>query len=113
LEADKKPRIRVMNKVDLLSPVQRDAVRDTDDVVHVSASKGVGLTTLLDRVDAALQEDPVRRVRLQVPQKEGKMLALLEAGTRIYSRNYKDGLVELEAEGPQSLLRKLQQWKIE
>lgn len=112
LDADKKPRIRVLNKVDLLSSVQRDALRDKDDVVHVSASKGVGLTTLLDKVDAALLDDPVSRVRLLVPQKEGKMLALLEAGSRIYARNYKDGLVELEAEGPQSLLRKLQQWKV-
>jgi hypothetical protein len=40
------------------------------------------------------------RVRLRIPQKEGKMLAQLQAGARIYSRQYQDGLVVLEAEAP-------------
>jgi hypothetical protein len=52
------------------------------------------------------------RVRLRVPQKEGKALALLEARSRIYSRKYKDGLVELEAEVPASLGRRLEQWLV-
>ena len=47
------------------------------------------------------------RVRLRIPQKEGKMLAQLEARARIYSRQYQDGLVVLEAEAPASLLRRL------
>jgi len=37
------------------------------------------MSTLLDRIDGMLSEDPLSRVRLRVPQKEGKMLALLEA----------------------------------
>ena len=43
LEADKKPRLLVMNKVDLLSPVQRESLRDDAKTVHVSAAKGVGI----------------------------------------------------------------------
>jgi hypothetical protein len=42
-----------------------------------------------------------------VPQKEGKLLALLEARSRIYSRKYKGGLVELEVEAPESVVRKV------
>ncbi|HEY1272361.1 MAG TPA: GTPase HflX, partial [Terriglobales bacterium] len=113
LEADAKPRIRVLNKVDLLAPAARDALRDDDRTVHVSAAKGIGLTTLLDRIDQALVDDPLSRVRLRVPQKEGKMLSLLEARARIYSRHYKDGLVELEAEAPESLVRKVRPWMVE
>lgn len=113
LEADKKPRIRVMNKIDLAPAGQRDALRDTQETIHVSATKGTGLTTLLDRVDAALKEDPVSRVHLRVPQKEGKTLAILEASSRIFSRHYKDGLVELDAEAPESLVRKLREWTVE
>jgi GTPase len=113
LEADKKPRIRVMNKIDLVPAGHRDALRDTQETIHVSATKGTGLTTLLDRVDAVLQEDPVSRVHLRVPQKEGKTLAILEAGSRIYSRHYKDGLVELDAEAPASLVRKLREWTVD
>ena len=107
LEADGKPRIKVMNKIDLLPAARRDALRDDFTTVHVSAAKGIGLTTLLDRIDHALGEDPLSRIHLRVPQKEGKTLALLEARSRIYSRQYKDGLVELEAEAPESLVRKV------
>ena len=113
LDAEKKPRLRVMNKLDLLPPRQRDSLRDDPQTVHVSAAKGIGLTTLLDRVDAMLEEDRPSRIRLRVPQKEGKTLALLQARARIYSRRYRDGLVELEADAPDSLLRKVKEWVVE
>src|SRR5512146_2532335 len=94
LEADKKPRIHVYNKVDLLPAKQRDEVRDDDLHVHVSALQGYGLTSLL--------EHRLSRVHLRVPQSQGKALSLLEAGARIYGREYRDGVVDLEAEAPES-----------
>src|SRR5512146_3103311 len=97
LEADKKPRIHVYNKVDLLPAKQRDEVRDDDLHVHVSALQGYGLTSLLERIDRHLQEDPLSRVHLRVPQSQGKALSLLEAGARIYGREYRDGVVDLDA----------------
>jgi GTP-binding protein HflX len=113
LEADKKPRLHVMNKIDLLPPKQRESLRDDSQTVHVSAAKGVGLTTLFDHIDSVLEEDKPSRVRLRIPQKEGKTLALLEARARIFSRRYKGGLVELEADAPASLLRRMQEWVVE
>jgi GTPase len=113
LEAEGKARLRVMNKVDLLPPTQRDSLRDDSSSVHVSAVRGIGIGTLLDRIDAMLSEDAVSRVRLRVPQKEGKMLALLESRSRIYSRHYKDGLVEMEAEAPESVVRRVREWVVE
>jgi GTPase len=112
LEAGQKPALHVKNKIDLLPPKQRDSLRDDVRAVHVSAAKGIGLTTLLDRIDQMLSEDGLSRVRLRVPQKEGKALAMLEARSRIYSRQYKDGAVELEAEVPESLARKLKEWVV-
>jgi len=112
LEVEKKPRLRVRNKVDLLAATQRDALRDDASTVHVSAVKGIGISTLLDRIDQMLQEDQLSRVHLSVPQKEGKALALLEARARIYSRQYKDGFVELEAEAPESVVRKVKAWVV-
>jgi GTPase len=113
LEADKKPRLRVMNKIDLLLPKQRESLRDDDHTIHVSAAKGIGLGTLLDRIDAVLDEDRPVHVRLRIPQKEGKILSQLEAGARISSRTYHDGLVVLEAEAPASLLRRMREWVVE
>jgi GTPase len=112
LEAGHKPALHVKNKVDLLPPKQRDSLLDDARTVHVSAAKGIGLTTLLDRIDQMLSEDALSRVHLRVPQKEGKALAMLEARSRIYSRKYKDGAVELEAEVPESLARKLKEWVV-
>ena len=110
LEAGSKPRLHIKNKIDLLPSKQRDSLRDDEHTVHVSAAKGIGLSTLLDRIDHHLSEDALSRVRLRVPQKEGKALAMLEAQSRIYSRHYKDGAVELEAEIPESLARRMREW---
>ena len=114
LEAEKKPRLRVMNKVDLLDEEvaasrMADAARG-GDTVYVSAVDGTGLKELLARIDAMIDEDPVSRVHLRVPQSEGKTLALLEAKARIHSRKYKDGSVELVAEAPASVVRKVSAW---
>jgi hypothetical protein len=57
-----------------------------------------------------IDEDPVSRIRLRIPQKEGKTLAILESQARIYSRSYKDGAVELEADAPESVVRRVRQW---
>ena len=113
LEAQDKPRLRVLNKIDLLPADRRDALRDDAHTVHVSAAKGIGLTTLLDRVDSAIAEDPLNRVRLRVPQKEGKALAMLQARARIYAREYKDGLVDMEVELPQSVMRKVKAFLVD
>src|SRR5437763_560722 len=106
------PELVVKNKMDLLPPKQRDSLRDDPQTVHVSAAKGIGLSTLLDRIDEAISEDATSRVRLRIPQKEGKALAMLEARSRIYSRQYRDGMVEMEAELPESVVRRMGEWVI-
>jgi GTPase len=112
LQAEKKPRLRVMNKVDLLdeevaTSLIADSARSDARTLYVSAVEGTGLDRLLERIDAMIEEDPISRVHLRVPQKEGKALALLEAQARIYSRQYQDGTVEMEAAAPESLIRKV------
>lgn len=115
LEAEKKPRLRVMNKLDLLDEevaesLLANADRDGSNTVYVSATEGTGLHRLRERIDAMLEEDPVSRVYLRVPQKEGRTLAMLEARARIYSRNYQDGTVEFEADAPESVVRRVKQF---
>ncbi len=117
LEAEKKPRLRVMNKVDLLDDevaqsLLADSMRPESMTVYVSAVEGMGLDYLLARIDAMIEEDAVSRIRVRVPQKEGKILSMLEAKARIYSRKYKDGAVELEVEAPESVVRKVKEWTV-
>ena len=115
LEAEKKPRLRVMNKVDLLdgevaANLLADAARPGSHTLYVSAVEGTGLETLLQRIDQMIEEDPVSRVTVRIPQSEGKLLALLEAKAHIHSRKYKDGAVEMEIEAPASVVRKIREW---
>jgi GTPase len=115
LEAEKKPRLRVMNKVDLLDEevaqsLLADAAHDDSRTVYVSAIEGTGLKTLLERIDHLIEEDKVSRIKLRVPQKEGKTLSMLEARARIHSRKYKEGAVELEVDAPESVMRRVREW---
>ncbi len=113
LEAENKPRLHALNKIDLLSAAERATGRAGERAVQVSALTGEGLEELLDRMDDALQDDPLSRVRLRIPQREGKALSLLEAGARILSRHYQDGLVELDAQAPESVVRKLREYVVD
>ena len=118
LEAEKKPRLRVMNKVDLLDvevaeTLMADGQRDDSNTVYVSAAEGIGLDRLLARIDSMIDEDRVSRVHVRIPQEEGKILALLEAKARILSRAYKDGAVELEVEAAESVLRRVREYLIQ
>jgi GTP-binding protein HflX len=107
LEAQDKPRLYVMNKIDLLTGKKRESLRDSDDVVHVSASTGAGLPGLLELIDKRISADPIQRTRLRVPQSEGKALALLDAKSRVLSREYRDGYVDLDVEAAESVLRRV------
>jgi GTP-binding protein HflX len=117
LEAEKKPRLRVMNKLDLLDEevaesLIADAGRPSSKTIYVSAVEGDGLATLLQRIDAMIEEDRISRVKLRVPQSEGKVLALLEARTRIFNRKYTDGAVQMEVEAPESVVRRVREWLV-
>ena len=110
LESQDKPRLYVMNKVDLLPEKKRDSLRDSDSVIHVSAAKGMGLEKLLEVIDSRIAEDPVQRVRLRVPQSEGKTLALLDAKARVLSRKYREGYVDLDVQAAESVIRRVKQF---
>jgi len=58
-------------------------------------------------VDELIEQDPVRQVHLQVPQSEGKALAMLDAKAVVLSRAYRDGLVDLEVQAPASVVRQM------
>jgi len=112
LEADKKPRLRVQNKLDLVPAAERADLANDATTVYVSAAKQTGLPELLARIDAMLELDPIQRVKLRIPQSEGKVLAQLESKSRIRTRSYKDGAVELELDAPASVARRVEKWAV-
>jgi GTP-binding protein HflX len=102
LGVEDKPRIEVLNKVDLLPEAERSLANERE--VAISAKTGEGLDNLLRRIDAALLVDPVVRRQLEVPQDEGGVLASLEAGGVIHGREFHGQSVRLDVSGPASLL---------
>jgi GTP-binding protein HflX len=110
LEAQDKPQIRVLNKVDLVPEEERGDKRNTEDTIYVSAKNVTGLGSLLEAVDRLLTEDALSRLRVSVPQSEGKVLAMIEAKALVFSRRYRDGSVEMELQAPESVVRRLKNW---
>lgn len=115
LGVTQRPRLRVFNKVDRLSPEQREdfaaswAGEKNGDTppVFVSALTGEGLDELLKRMDAALPVDPVVKLSLRIPLTEGRSLALIHALGRVIHSEVNDSHMDLEAEVPETIARRL------
>jgi GTP-binding protein HflX len=118
LEALAKPRIEVLNKIDLLDEPAREALAHRLEAepeaerVLLSARSGEGIDGLLASIDQALRSDPVIDAELRVPQHEGAVLAAIESGMVIHSRSYEGNLVHLAVSGPASLLGRLREYRL-
>jgi len=109
-----KPRIEVLNKIDLLGDHEREGLESQLQArgeIAVSARTGEGMDALLKAIDEALHSDPVIDAELRVPQQEGAVLAAIEAGMIVHSREYEGNLVRLAVSGPASLVGRLRQFR--
>jgi GTP-binding protein HflX len=110
-----KPRVEVLNKIDLLGEHEREGLLERSKAgaeVAVSARTGEGMEALLKAIDSALHSDPVIDAELRVPQQEGAVLAAIEAGMVVHSREYEGNDVRLTVSGPASLVGRLRQYKL-
>jgi GTP-binding protein HflX len=106
-------KLRVLNKVDLLSPEQRETLQrsvsrsgETGPVL-VSAATGQGIEDLLKHIDAALPIDPVVSLSLRLPLAEGRTLALIHALGRVLHSSVQDSTMTMDAEVPASIAKRL------
>jgi len=115
LEALAKPRIEVLNKIDLLGEDQRRGLAGADGsggAIPVSARTGEGTDALLAAIDQSLHSDPLIEAELRVPQQEGAVLAAIDAGMMVRSRSYEGNLVLLSVTGPASLVGRLGNYRL-
>jgi GTP-binding protein HflX len=109
------PRLRVFNKVDRLSPDQREELAAVwsrtnnaeEPPVFVSGLTGEGLDELLKRIDVTLPIDPLVKLSLHMPLTEGRSLALIHALGRVVHSQVNDSHMDLEAEIPATVARRL------
>ncbi|MGC2527367.1 MAG: GTPase HflX [Candidatus Acidiferrum sp.] len=110
-----RPRLCVLNKVDLLTQEQKAQLIRPDAAgtgtnngpVLVSGLTGEGIDDLLKRMDAALPVDPVVTLSLRLPLAEGRTLALIHALGRVLHSEVEDSHMLLDAEVPVSIAQRL------
>ena len=132
-----RPTLRVLNKVDCLSPEEcehlarhckssNDFGPDAGDVedrtsengavknsvaennpVMVSGLTGEGIPELLRRIDLAMPTDPTVTLSLRMPLSEGRKLALIHALGKVLRSEVDDSHMLLDAEIPESIVRRL------
>jgi GTP-binding protein HflX len=109
-----RPRLRVFNKMDRLSPGEADALLasstngDFARPVFVSARTGQGLDELRSRIDAAMPVDPLVSLKLNVPMANGRELAMIYACGQVKRSEVQDAHLLLEADLPESLAARLE-----
>ena len=106
-----KPRIEVLNKMDLLGEHERAGLAARGGVL-VSARTGEGMEALRETMDEALKSDPVVEAEFVVPQREGAVLAAMEAGMVVHARTYEGEVVRLKVSGAASLVGRLREFKV-
>ena len=115
LGVDGRPRLRVLNKMDQLTPEERKAISNgaergagTGGVpVLVSALTGEGIEELLRRMDAEMPTDPVVTLSIRLPLAEGRTLAMIHALGRVLHSEIDDSHMRLDAEVPASIAKRL------
>ncbi len=115
LGVDGRPRLRVLNKMDRLTPEDRKAITNGAErsagaggaPVLVSALAGEGIEEMLRRMDAEMPTDPVVTLSIRLPLAEGRTLALIHALGRVLHSELDDSHMRLDAEVPASIAKRL------
>jgi GTP-binding protein HflX len=114
LGVDGRPRLRVLNKMDRLTPEDRKAITNGAErsagagaPVLVSALRGEGIEELLRRMDAEMPTDPVVTLSIRLPLADGRTLALIHALGRVLHSEIDDSHMRLDAEVPASIAKRL------
>jgi len=115
LGVDRRPRLRVLNKMDRLSAEERKTVTNGagrcagagSTPVLMSALTGEGIEELLRRTDAEMPTDPVVTLSIRLPLAEGRTLAMIHALGRVLHSEIDDSHMRLDAEVPASIATRL------
>lgn len=110
-----RPRLHALNKIDQLTEAQRAQLesqvhrtaRADGGAVLVSAKTGEGVEGLLRRIDEAVPVDPMLHILLRLPITDGRTLAMVYSLGRVHKTEIHDSQMLLDAEVPESIVRRL------
>jgi GTPase len=117
--ADQTRQILVLNKMDQMENAASDreslAQRILGEVktsartvaIAVSARTGAGFPELLDAIDHALPLDLVSLQHFRIPAGDGSLIHLLHERAKVLASRYRGEILEVDAEVPESVKRRL------
>ncbi|MBE6018315.1 MAG: GTPase HflX [Lachnospiraceae bacterium] len=109
LEADKIPRIYVMNKCDLLEDRKWQLPRVRDDEIWMSAGTGEGLAELILMITSKVYADN-KTLDLMIPYSRGDIVNRLHEQANIISEEYTAEGIKVKAECSKALTGELKQF---
>src|ERR1700690_166856 len=116
LGVEDRPRLHVFNKIDRLGEDEVAALKKANGNHHprvfTSAETGEGLGELLARIDEVMPGDPLVRLKFKIPVADGRHLSLVHACGRVLNSEIQDGFFLLDAELPESLARRLEDFAV-
>ena len=112
LGVEKTPRLLVFNKTDLLEEDERRELKNSPRAVFVSALEGLGLDELRGEIERLLPGDRPVRLALRFSAAQGRERALVHERGRVLSESFRDGMVWIEAEVPESLAHQLGEYAV-
>ncbi|HXE76036.1 MAG TPA: GTPase HflX [Candidatus Xenobia bacterium] len=106
-------RLMVFNKIDRLSAAERRGLKNSSRAVFISALTGDGLPELLHQIDEQLPNDRLVRRTLRFSASDGRPRALVHEFGRVLSEQFRDGVVWMEVELPESVASRVREFTLQ
>ena len=113
VEACERPSVTVFNKVDLLDPLEREALeRRMPEAVFFSARTGYGLEALLERIalEASASDE---LISCEIPYREGALVAAIRKQGSVLSESYLDDSLSMVCRVPARIASALEPYRTE
>jgi len=109
LEADKKPMVVALNKLDLVKDQFRlkRYLKDFKNSVAISALKGINIEQLLEQLSLRL-DDLMAEIEVFIPQEQMHLLSLIYREGEVFKKEYRKGKIYLQARVPHKIKAKLE-----
>jgi len=109
LEADKKPMVVALNKLDLVEDQFRVKryLKDFKNSVAISALKGINIEQLLEQLSLRL-DDLMAEIEVSIPQAQMHLLSLIYREGEVFKKEYRKGKIYLQARVPHKIKAKVE-----
>jgi GTP-binding protein HflX len=109
LQADHKPMVLALNKLDLVKDqfLLKRYLKDFKNSVAISALKGINIEQLLEKLSLQL-DSLMTEIEVLIPQDKMYLVNLIYREGQVFKRDYQKGQVYLQARVPQKIKGKVE-----